>query len=86
MAQHNEITNDQLQKCIDAIQASHFTTFKVVRELEIHFPETVKILQSNSITHWRSVIGKAIKRYSVETSKIKQISPADESPARWEKK
>ncbi|HMQ69813.1 MAG TPA: hypothetical protein PKA90_12635 [Ignavibacteria bacterium] len=86
MAQHNVITNDQIQKCIDSIQATHFTTFRVVKELETLFPETVKILKSNSERNWRSVIGKAIKRFSVETGKIKQISPAEESPARWEKK
>lgn len=86
MALHNEIPNSQLQVCIDAIPSSHFTTFRVIAELENRFPAEVASLKAYSERNWRSVIGKAIKRYSVETNRIEQVSPSTESPARWEKK
>ncbi len=85
MALHHEITNQALEKAINSIPAKHFTTLRVISELEKLFPNDVERVKSFSERNWRSVIGKAIKRYSVETNKIKQISPASESPARWEK-
>lgn len=85
MAQHEEITNLVLKSCLDKIISKHFTTFKVVSILEKNYPEVIEIVKSNSERNWKAVIGKAIKRFSVETNLIKQISSVDESPARWEK-
>lgn len=86
MALHNEITNDQLQTCIDGIPSPNFTTLRVISELEKQFPSDIKAIRSYSERNWRAVIGKAIKRFAVETNRIKQVSPPEESPARWEKK
>lgn len=86
MALHNEITNDQLQKCIDDIHSKYFTTLRVIDELKSSYPNEINLLRSYSERNWRSVIGKAIKRYSTETNRIIQISLPEESPARWEKK
>jgi len=85
MALHHEITNQQLEKCINSILSKHFTTLRVVDELLKIFPNDVERVKSYSERNWRSVIGKAIKRFSVETNLIKQISHSSESPARWEK-
>lgn len=85
MALHDEITNQVLEKCINAIPSKHFTTLRVIDELIKSFPKVVEIVQSRSERNWRSVSGKAVKRFSVETNLIKQISPASETPARWEK-
>lgn len=85
MALHNEITNHVLETCINAIPSKHFTTLKVISVLKIKYPIDVERVQSYSVRNWRAVIGKAIKRFSVETNLIKQISKVNESPARWEK-
>jgi len=57
----------------------------VIVELERNYPNDVERIKSSSARNWRSVIGMAIKRFSVQTNIIKKISPSDESPARWEK-
>jgi hypothetical protein len=85
MALHEEISNHALETCINTIPSKHFTTLKVISKLEKKFPEDVKRVKSYSERNWRAVIGKAIKRFSVETNLIKQISDTKESPARWEK-
>jgi hypothetical protein len=85
MAMHDEITNLVLENCINAIPSKNFTTLRVISELEKKYPIDVNRVKSYSERNWRAVIGKAIKRFSVETNKIKQVSPVDESPARWEK-
>lgn len=86
MALHNDLTNGQLQICIDGINAKYFTTLRVITELERNYPNEIKSLRAKSERNWRSVVGKAIKRYSTETNRIIQISLPEESPARWEKK
>jgi hypothetical protein len=85
MAQHDAINNSMLQTIINSIPSKHFTTLSVVSALEINYKNKVEELKGYSPRNYRSVIGKAVKRFSVETNKIKQISPPDESPARWEK-
>ena len=85
MALHDEISNKILETCINSIPSKNFTTLRVITELEKNFTNDVKRVQSYSERNWRSVIGKAIKRFSVETNLIKQISPSSETPARWEK-
>lgn len=85
MALHDEISNQILGKCINAIPSKNFTTLRVIDELIKSFPNDAERIKSYSERNWRSVIGKAIKRFSVETNLIKQISPASESPARSEK-
>ena len=85
MAMHDEITNLVLENCINAIPSKNFTTLRVISELEKKYPIDVNRVRSYSERNWRAVIGKAIKRFSVETNKIKQVSSVDESPARWEK-
>ena len=85
MALHDEISNEILEKCINIIPSKNFTTLRVISELEKGFINDVNRVKSYSERNWRSVIGKAIKRFSVETNLIKQISPSNETPARWEK-
>jgi len=85
MALHDEISNQILEKCINAIPSKNFTTLRVIDELIKSFPNDVSRVKSYSERNWRSIIGKAIKRFSVETNLIKQISPGSETPARWEK-
>jgi hypothetical protein len=85
MAMHDEITNLMLENCINAIPSKNFTTLRVISELEKKYPIDVNRVKSYSERNWRAVIGKAIKRFSVETNNIRQVSSVEESPARWEK-
>ena len=85
MAQHNALDNHTISKIIISIPGKHFTTITAVRILESNYPDIYNVMKINSPRNFQSVIGKAIKRFSIETNNIKQISPADESPARWEK-
>jgi len=85
MAIKDEISNQILQNCINSIPSKNFTTLRVIDELLKNFPNDVERVRSYSERNWRAVIGTAIKRFAVETNQIKQISPASESPARWEK-
>ncbi len=82
---HDEITNLMLENCINAIPSKNFTTLRVISELEKKYPIDVNRVKSYSERNWRAVIGKAIKRFSVETNNIRQVSSVEESPARWEK-
>lgn len=85
MAIYDEVPNSSIQKCVESIPTKHFTTLRVITELERQFPDQVSVVQSYSTRNWRALIGKALKRFAVETNKVKQVSPPDESPARWEK-
>lgn len=85
MAINDEITNKMVEKCLEQIPSKYFTTLAVVDLLLKNENDAVEKVKSSSPRNWRALIGKAIKRYSVETSKVKQISPDGESPARWEK-
>lgn len=33
--------------------------------------------------NWRALVGKDLKKYSLNTGKIQQITPSNISPARW---
>ncbi|MCX6158797.1 MAG: hypothetical protein NTY74_12535 [Ignavibacteriae bacterium] len=86
MAQHNVLDNNTISKVINSIPGKHFTTITVVKILESDYPAKYNELKINSPRNFQSVIGVAIKRYLRETNKITQLSPQEESPARWEKK
>ena len=85
MALHDEISNQTLKICLNAISSQYFTTLNVISELEKNFPDEVTKVRSFSERNWRAIIGKAIKRFSVETNLIKQITDAKQSPAIWKK-
>jgi len=85
MALHDDISDLVIEKGINFIERDAFTTLTIVDYLVEKEPQLINDLKGWSPRNWRSVVGKAIKRYSVKTKKIKQVSPADESPARWKK-
>lgn len=86
MAIMDIITNDMVERAVNSIPTKNFNTLHVIEKLiELEFG-AVEELKNWSSRNWRSSIGKAIKRFSVETNKIDQISPSDESPARWRKR
>lgn len=86
MAIQDQVTNRQLEDCIAEIPSNYFTTLKVIDILLAKYPDAVRSVQAFSERNWRALIGKAIKRYAVETSRIRQISDPSENPARWEKR
>ena len=86
MALYDNVTNEMVKKAVNEISGRLFNTLRVVDILKRHEPDVIEELQGWSPRNWRSVIGKAIKRYAIETSKIDQASPPDESPARWKKR
>jgi len=85
MAQHHILKNSILSEIINSISGKHFTTYTVVNKLESNYQDIFNEMKRNSRRNYQAVIGTAIKRFSIETNKIKQISSRDESPARWEK-
>jgi len=85
MAQHNVLDNNTIRQIVNSINGKHFTTITVVNILNSNFRGIYDEMKRNSPRNFQAVIGKAVKRYSIETNEIKQISPSDESPARWEK-
>lgn len=85
MAIHDDISNSVIEKAIASVQGNAFTTFTIVSFLEKNEAVLVDDLKGWSPRNWKSVVGKKLKKYSVETNKIKQVSPANESPARWKK-
>ncbi len=85
MAISDDISNQVIENAINQISRNGFTTFHLIDELEKTEPELMEDIRSWSVRNWRSIVGKAIKRYSIETSKITQVSPPNETPARWKK-
>ena len=85
MAIHDDIPDSVIEQALASIQRDAFTTLTVVEYLEKNHDALVQDLQGWSPRNWRSVVGKKIKAYSLKTNKIKQVSPSDESPARWKK-
>lgn len=80
------IDNNMLERAIDSIPGRIFNTLQVAEILYKSENDTVEELINRSSYPWKGFIGRALKRYSVETNKIDHISPADESPARWKKR
>jgi cytidylate kinase len=85
MAIHDDISNSVIEKAIEKLGRDSFTTFHLIDIFEIHEKDLVIDIQGWSERNWRSIFGKAIKRYSVQTNKIRQVSPPNETPARWKK-
>jgi hypothetical protein len=86
MAIMDTITNQMIEKAINTISGKTFNTLHVLEILIDQENKAVGEVRIWSSRNWRALIGKAIKRYAVETNKIDQISPPDESPARWKKR
>lgn len=85
MAISDDISNQVIENAINRLGRNSFNTFHLIEELEKQEVELISDIKSWSERNWRSIIGKAIKRYSVQTNKINQVSPASETPARWKK-
>ena len=85
MAISDDISNQVIENAINQLGRNSFNTLHLIEVLEKHESELIKDIKSWSERNWRSVVGKAIKRYSVQTNKISQISPTTESPARWKR-
>lgn len=80
------IPNDMLEKAIYSIPGKIFNTWQVAEILSESEKDTVEELTNRSSYPWRGFIGRALKRYSVQTHNIDQMSSPDESPARWKKR
>ncbi|OQA92835.1 MAG: hypothetical protein BWY26_00038 [Elusimicrobia bacterium ADurb.Bin231] len=85
MALYDEITSQVLENCVNDISSKYFTTLTVIDKLEKLYPDIVEKVKAYSTRNWRAVIGRALKRFSLETNLIAQVSSASETPARWEK-
>ncbi|MFH2037352.1 MAG: hypothetical protein ABIJ45_13180 [Candidatus Zixiibacteriota bacterium] len=86
MALHDDLTNEMIEKAVNSVPGNLFNTLRIVELLKKQEPVVIEELQEWSPRNWRAVIGKAVKRYAVETNKIDQASPPTESPARWKKR
>lgn len=75
-----------VEKAVNNIPGRTFNTLHVIEQLIVLENEAVGEVKSYSSKNWRGLIGKAVKRFAVQTNKIEQISPSDESPARWRKR
>jgi hypothetical protein len=77
------LPNHIIENVIALIAKDEFTTFDVTDILCCTYYG--QEMQSVFPTHWRAETGKAVKRYALGTNKISQITPSDESPAKWKK-
>lgn len=83
MALHENITDEILEHAANSIGGKYFNTLQIVDLLIKQQPLIIEELRQWSPRNWRSVIGRAIKRYAVSTGSLRQASPPTESPARW---
>jgi|GEM_PF-1341365 hypothetical protein len=85
MAISDDISNQVIEEAINLLGRNSFNTFQLIEVLEQHHSEMISDIKNWSERNWRAIIGKAIKRYSIQTNKISQASPPNETPARWKK-
>lgn len=79
------ITNEMIKCATSKISELEFTTKEIIKILQEQESKTLDYLQEQSPTHWKSVIGKAISRFAIETNEIEQIMPPSKIQARWKK-
>lgn len=60
-----------------------FSTIEFITQWGKNDPVAVEDFKNLRGRNWRAIIGKALKKYSIEKRKIKQITPPEVSPARW---
>ncbi len=81
-----ELPTTLIDEVVEMIQSKKTEVFST-----IEFIETWERLDKSSISefeklrgrNWRAIVGKALKKYSNETRKFRQITPPQVSPARW---
>jgi len=61
-----------------------FSTIEFIKMWEKIDKKSVNEYEELRGRNWRAIIGKLLKKYSYDTSKIRQITPAHISPARWQ--
>lgn len=86
MALRDNVTNEMIEMAISEIDKKNFTTLEVIDILMKQEPDTIEYLHDQSPTHWRSVIGKSIKRYADLENKIDKIPPPSKKQANWKKR
>ena len=81
-----ELPTSIIDKVIENFKSNKTEVFST-----IEFIETWERMDKSAITefeklrgrNWRAIVGKALKKYSNETRKFRQITPPQVSPARW---
>ncbi len=86
MAIMDIITDQIIEEVVNLLPERIFTTLHFIEKLEHLYFELVEEGRNKAPDSWRGLIGKRLKKFATNTHKIDQISPPDESPARWRKR
>ncbi|MFZ1320697.1 MAG: hypothetical protein WAT71_04000 [Ignavibacteria bacterium] len=81
-----ELPTSIIDKVIGVIKANNtevFSTIEFIETWERVDKKTMDEFEKLRGRNWRAIVGKAIKKYSIDTNKFRQITPPQVSPARW---
>ena len=81
-----ELPTSIIEKVIDVIKEKKSEVFSTIEFIEIWGNldmSSVSEFEKLRGRNWRAIVGKALKKYSNETRKFRQITPPQVSPARW---
>ena len=85
MSLNNLITNEMLLNAIRQIPDYEFDTFDVVDVLEKSQPLIIDKIRKKSPGQYKSIVGKALIRFSSETRFITRVLRGKYSPLKWHK-
>lgn len=77
------LTIELLNEVFSIFRKMEFTTLDLVDFLIVHYPDQINQLIDISPKNYRSMVGSALRKYSIKTHKITQISKPAEAPIRW---
>jgi hypothetical protein len=72
-----------VKEVLTRFPAQVFSTVEFINQWKRVDPIAVKDYEEMRGRNWRAIVGKLLKQYMIETSKIIQITPPGVSPARW---
>lgn len=81
-----EVPTALTDKVIDKIKSTKaevFTTLEFISCWEKLDKKSLMEFEKLRGRNWRAIVGKEIKKYSINTRKFRQITPPHVSPARW---
>lgn len=81
-----ELPTSLIEKVVEEIQSKKtevFSTLEFIDYWEKQDKTSISEFEKLRGRNWRAIVGKALKKYSNETRKFRQITPPHVSPARW---
>lgn len=78
-----QLIKNVVTKISEDPNAEIFSTLDFIATWEIVDKESQQDFEKVRGRNWRALVGKAIKKYSIESGIFRQITPPHVSPARW---